>query len=326
MRRFWVLCGINLGFALLVGLVEPRFLSGSNLAVVAGNATAELLALGPLALLLIGGFLDLSLDGTAALSGVLAGTLMMRGVAWPSALLVGLTCGCMIGVLNGWSISYLRLNPLIVTLATWWLSQGLAYGITQATTPFGFPPSFQAFGQAGLFGIRLSVFVALAMVLGFEFWLQRTRFGAHVFVTGDNPLAGRMMGVSGGRVTRVLYLVAGLSASLIGLVTASRLNGSSVNAVDGLTLRVIAAAVIGGCSLAGGQGNIVNGLLGLLFMDLMVNAATMLGISPYWQKAIIGGVLLIAVLVDRVGSQSWLRVAWRPNFLRGGRWPQRRPR
>ena len=128
--------------------------------------------------------------------------------------------------------------------------------------------------------------------------LARTKFGRHVYIMGGNPEAGRLFGVQVDGLGIKLYVLMGFLAALIGIVLAARLDAAAPNVVDGMTMRVIAAAVIGGCSLSGGKGGVLAGLLGLLLLNMMTNAMVILGVNPYWQKSWIGAVLLLALVLD----------------------------
>ena len=306
MKRFIGLLVVNAVFVLFAWLFVPHFTSALNLNALVTNMAFEMLALGPLALLLIGGFFDLSLDGIVALTGIVAGMLMSSGVHPLVACGIALAVAGCFGTLNGWGVSRWGLNPLVLTMATWWIASGAATGVSSGITPYGFPDLFQALGQSQVLGVRVTVIYGIIAVVAFQFILAKTKFGARVYMTGDNPEASRMMGIGTDNITLALYVTSGLMAGLIGLVMASRLNAGSANAVDGMTLRVIAASVIGGCALSGGRGNIINGLLGLTLMSMFANSATLLGVSAYWQKAIIGSVLLVSILADQLGGRWFL--------------------
>ena len=173
-------------------------------------------------------------------------------------------------------------------------------GLTKALSPYGFPDAFQALGQSRLLGFRSVVLYAIVAVVILSIVLHYTKIGSHVYVSGDNRQSAELMGIGTTRLGIGMYvLVAGL-AGFIGLMVASRLNAASPIAVDGMALRVIAAAVIGGANLSGGKGTIVGGLLGLLLMHILGNAIIQLGVSPYWQKVLLGGILLLAVLIERI--------------------------
>jgi ribose transport system permease protein len=158
-------------------------------------------------------------------------------------------------------------------------------------------------GQERFLGIRIFVWYAIAVVGVLALVLARTKFGRHVYIMGGNPEAGRLFGVRVDKIGIQLYVLMGFLAAFVGVVLAARLDAGSPNAVDGMTMRVIAAAVIGGCALSGGKGNVLAGLLGLLLLNMLTNAATILGISPYWQKSLIGGVLLLALVLDVSGGR-----------------------
>jgi ribose transport system permease protein len=130
--------------------------------------------------------------------------------------------------------------------------------------------------------------------------LHLTKFGAHLYASGDNAQASEMMGINTHRLGVEVYILLGLLSGFIGLMMTSRLNAASPMAVDGMALRVIAASVIGGANLSGGEGSIIGGLLGLVLMSILSNATIQLGLSPYWQKAVLGGILLLAVILEAI--------------------------
>lgn len=305
MKRFVWLLIVNLVFVVFAWIGVPHFSSALNLNALITNMAFEMLALGPLTLLLIGGFFDLSLDGVVALTGVFVGMLMNDGVHPLIACLIALAVAGGFGFLNGWGVSRWKLNPLVLTMATWWIASGAATGISGGVTPYGFPEWFQVIGQTQFFGIRLNVIYGVVAIFLFQDFLAHTKWGAWIYVTGDSPNAAKMMGVKTENVTLALYIASGIMAGLIGIVVASRLNAGSANAVDGMTLRVIAAAVIGGCALSGGKGNVINGLFGLTLMEMFADSATLLGVNAYWQRAIIGSVLLVSIFTDQVGGRWW---------------------
>ena len=303
MRRIIGLSLTCLGFMAVMGIIAPTFISGTNLTSLFSNMALESIAMAGVTLLLVGRLFDLSVDGVVAMSGVICGKLIIADVPWELAVLVAMVSGALIGLLNGFLIMRLKINPLIATLGTWWVSAGIAFGLTRAISPYGFPDAFQAIGQARILDIRIYVWYAIAIVGVLAVVLSFTKFGRHIHIMGGNPEAGRLFGVQVEKIGIQLYTLMAILAAFIGIVMASRLNSGSPNVVDGMTMRVIAAAVIGGCALGGGKGNVVAGLLGLLLMNMLTNAATILGVSPYWQKMIIGVVLLLALVLDATSNK-----------------------
>ncbi len=302
MRRIAGLAAINGAFILAMGLAAPVFVSGPNLSVMLSNMALESIVMAGLTLLLVGRLFDLSTDGVVAVAGVVCGKLMVSDWNPIAAIGAALGVGLGAGLANGFLVMRLKINALIGTLATWWILTGIAFGLTKSISSYGFPPAFQAIGQARIWGIRIFVGYAIVIVGLLAVLLAKTKFGRHVYIMGGNPEAGRLFGVKVERIGIQLYVLMGLLAAFVGVVLAARLDAGAPNAVDGMAMRVIAAAVIGGCALSGGKGNVLAGLLGLLLLNMLTNAATILGVSPYWQKSLIGGVLLLALVLDAAGG------------------------
>ena len=300
MKRIIGLIIINIVLLVVLSLATPYFFSKSNLIVMFDNMALEAIALSGYTLLLIGGYFDLSIDGVVAITGITAGLLMTSGTHWALAVLVAMFVALGIGTINGIVVAKLKVNGLIATLTTWWICIGFSFGLTKALSPFGFPPIFQMLGQARFFGLRYIVVYAVVIAIVLSIVLHCTKIGSNIYVSGDNRQSAELMGINTTKLGIGLYILIGGLSGLIGLLVASRLNASSPLAVDGMALRVIAAAVIGGANLSGGKGSIVGGLLGLCIMSILSNAVIHLGVSPYWQKAVLGGILLLAVLSEKI--------------------------
>lgn len=300
MKRILGLIVINVALILILSLSTPHFFSRDNLVVLIDNMALEAIALSGYTLLLIGGYFDLSVDGVVALTGVTAGLLIVNGTDWRLSVLIAMLVALSIGLINGVVVAKLKINGLIATLTTWWICIGFSMGLTKALSPYGFPEAFQAIGQSRILGFRSFVLYALIAIVVLSIVLHYTKTGSNIYVSGDDRQSADLMGINTVRLGIGMYiLVAGL-AGFIGLMIASRLNASSPVAVDGMALRVIAASVIGGISLSGGKGTIIGGLLGLLLMHILSNAIIQLGVSPYWQKTMLGGILLLAVLTEQI--------------------------
>jgi ribose transport system permease protein len=285
--------------------------------VIVDNMGLDAVVMTGTVLLLAAGRFDLSIDGVASLSGVTAGKLMTGGgLPWEAAMLAGIGTGLVVGLVNGILIEAVGLNPLMTTLGTWWASSGIALGLTEGYSPYNFPQSFDNLGQATPATLMISVWYALAIVLVTAILLSFTRFGAHIFATGGNREAARLNGIKVRQIGILLYAFSGTLAAFAGVIFAARLSAASPAAFDGLALNVIAAAVIGGASLAGGRGSVIGGLLGLFLLEMLGNAAIYVGISPYWQKVISGVVLLVAVLADVLASRREKRAGEPTNWRR----------
>jgi len=300
MRRIIGLIAINILLVVILSIVSPYFLTRANLVVMADNIALETIILSGYALLLIGGYFDLSVDGIVSLTGVVAGLLMLKGIVWYLAIVVAFLMAVGIGTFNGIVVTKFKINGLIATLTTWWCCIGLSLGFTKAVPPYGFSETFQLLGQSHILGFKSFVLYAIIIFVVLSIILHWTKIGAWIYATGDNKITCEMMGINTAKLGIGLYALMGTLAGLVGLILASRLNAASPVATDGMALRVVAALVIGGVSLNGGTGTLIGGFLGLLIMHIFNNAVVQLGISPYYQKAILGTILLVAVLSERL--------------------------
>lgn len=282
---------------------NPDFFRAANFRVIVDNMGPQAMVLAATVLLLAAGRFDLSLDGTATLCGVVTGKALADwGMTTPTAIVLGLGVGVAIGLVNGLLIEYGGLNPLMTTLAAWWVTAGMSLGLTQSLTPSGFPTSFTRLGETRFLGQLMPVWYAVIFVTILAVILRYTKFGAHVYAVGGDREAARLNGIRTKRVGLTLYMLSGGAAALAGVAFSARLSSSPPQAFDGMALVVIAGAVIGGASLAGGRGSVIGGILGLLLLSLFGNASIYVGISPYWQKAISGVVLVVAVAADAIAE------------------------
>jgi ribose transport system permease protein len=295
-------------FIAAVGSYNSDFLRLENFRVIFDNMALDAVAMVGTVFLLAAGRFDLSIDGVANLSGITTGLSMTDwGVPWPIAVGCGLGTGLAVGLLNGVLIERYDFNPLMTTLGTWWATTGIALGLTKGYTPYGFPQSFANLGQANVGSVLIEVWYALAIVVVGAVVLRFTRFGFHVYATGGDRDASRLNGIKVVGIGVLLYALSGLLSGFVGTIFAARLASAPATAFDGLALNVIAAAVIGGASLTGGRGSVIGAALGLLLLNMLSNAAIYVGISPYWEKAISGAVLLIAVGADVAATRREAR-------------------
>lgn len=276
-----------------------NFPTSYNISAVLLNAAQNgILVTGMMLLMIAGGF-DLSVGSTLALAGVWAGV-VVGWWGWPAeaGLAVGLVVGAAAGLVNGLIVTRLGINALIATLATMTIFRGLTY-LTAGTgvTPIG--NEFKAYGQSVMFGIQMPFWVMLAVVALGAWAVARTRYFRQFYFIGGNTRAAKLSGIRVERLTTVGFIVMGVLAGLAGVLGASRLNSAVVSAGIGVELSVITATVLGGASLKGGEGTVIGGVLGVLFIALVQNAMIINGVGIYWQNIIIGLVLLLAVSLDR---------------------------
>jgi len=281
-------------------IASPHFLTETNLAsVVRQTAVINIIALG-MTLVIITAGIDLSVGSMLALAG-LFGTMAMRdGHSIPYAIATGVVAGLICGLLNGLMIALFRINPFIVTLGTMGIYRGLSLVISNGLPIHEIPQSFSYLGAGNLLGVPVVLWILLVAALFMHFILENTKLGRYSFAIGSNVDAAFYAGVPIKFHLTMVYALIGLLTGLAGMIEASRLMTGQPTAGQGYELQAIAAVVIGGGSLTGGEGSVIGTLVGAFVMGLLSNGSDLLGISPYWQQAIIGAVIIAAVGFDEL--------------------------
>ncbi len=270
-----------------------------NIAAVLLNAAQNgILVVGMMLLMIAGGF-DLSIGSILALSGVWSGVVVgWWGWPAPAGLAVGLVVGALAGLLNGLIITRIGINTLITTLATLTIFRGLTY-LTAGTGVTPISDAFAAYGQSMFLHLQSPFWVMLVVVALASWAVARTRFFRQYYFIGGNPRAAKLSGIRVQRLILIGFVIMGTLSGLAGVLGASRLNSAVVSAGIGVELSVITATVLGGASLAGGEGTIIGGVLGVLFIVLVQNAMIINDVGIFWQNIIVGVVLLLGVSLDR---------------------------
>jgi ribose transport system permease protein len=259
-----------------------------------------IVAIGMTILLVSGGF-DLSVGSTFGLAGAVTAMAIVSGVPEVIALLLGLATGTVIGLVNGFIIARIGINPFVTTLAMMSMVRGLLLVITRGRIIAGLPEAFGVLGQGNLFGIQNPIWISLLLVLIGDIFLRKSRFFRQNYYLGGNERAAALSGIKVERLKIFNYALTGALAAFSGILMTARLGAASVTAGTGLELKVITAVIIGGASLKGGEGTILGSFLGSLLMGILVGALTILGVDVYWNSSIIGATLLLAVLIDTLG-------------------------
>ena len=288
--------------ALFVGLsiATPHFLTSTNLSsVIRQTAVINIMALG-MTMIIIAGGIDLSVGSTLAMGGLLGTMAMESGAPISAGIAVGIFTGLVCGLLNGLMTTRLRINPFIVTLGTLGIYRGLALIISNGLPVHNVPQGFSFLGEGNLYAVPFVLWILLLCAVGVHVLLEYTRHGRYVFAIGSNPEAALYAGIAVAFHTTAVYTIGGLLTGLAGMIEASRLMTGQPTAGQGYELQAIAAVVIGGGSLRGGEGSVIGTLVGAFIMGLLANGSDLLGISPYLQQAIIGAIIILAVAVDEL--------------------------
>ncbi len=296
---------VVLALALFLTMASDNFLTKANInAIVLGLSFNAIVAVGMTVLMVSGGF-DLSVGSTLALAGAVAGYAMVFwDVPWPVGALLGLLAGVIVGLCNGLLVSKVKVNPLIATLGMMSVVRGLVLLLTSGFGIPNLPDAFNQIAQGKLFGIQFPVYFMIVCVVVGDILLRRSRYFRQSYFVGGNEKSARLSGIRVGRVQIVNYIIAAVMAAVAGLLLTGRFGSASVSAGVGVELQVISAVVIGGASLAGGEGTVLGALLGVTLMALISNGLNLLGINVYWQTIIIGAVLIIAVAADSLSRRN----------------------
>jgi ribose transport system permease protein len=267
-------------------------------------ATFGLLAIGELFVIITGG-IDLSVGSMTALTGVIVATLMVKGVgsipalSIPLSIIIVFILASFVGLWHGFSVTKMYIPPFIITLGTWLMARGLATYITR-----GYPIVFESdfpfliLGQGDIFQIPIMFIILVLIAIISSFTLNSTTLGRHIYAIGGNIEAARVSGVHVNRIRVYCYITSSGLACLVGIILASRLGQGTPTVGTAYELWAIAAAVIGGTSLFGGEGSVFGVILGAAIMGVMINGMVLLNISSYLQNVILGIVLVIAVTYD----------------------------
>jgi ribose transport system permease protein len=300
--RLIVLIVVCIAMAILTRSDEYGFvfLNGNNLLNIVRNASILIIIAVGQTITLTAKDVDLSVGSVLSLTSVLAAIMLKNyGFSVPAAIIAALAVGAFLGFVNGSLITYVGLPPFIATYGMLWVLFGFAYLILRGNVIYGFPPSFRVIGNGHLFGIPMPIVVMLIVFAAGYFVLYHTTLGRRFFATGANIEMARMSGVKVNRVVITAYVISGFLAALGGLVLIAYTNGSEARIGDNYLMPVLAVVVMGGTSLAGGEGNLVGTLIAALIMASIHNGMNILAVPAIWKSLVVGLLIIVAVLSDQ---------------------------
>lgn len=310
--RETILGGAILVMLLLIASRFSGFVAPSNLVNVF-NDTAPLiiLALGQMVVILTR-CIDLSVAANLALTGMVVALInvAMPGLPIPIIIVIAIMLGAFMGAINGLLVWKLSIPPIVVTLGTMTIFRGAIFLISDGkwVNSHEMSPAFKAFPRAELLGLPVMSWVAVTAVIGFGVMMSRTQFGRSIFAVGGNPHAAVYTGINVGRTQFWAFVASGALAGLTGYLWVARYAVAYVDIAGGFELEVVAACVIGGISIAGGIGSVGGAVLGAIFLGVVKNALPVVNISPFWQLAISGSAILIAVAFNARAGRNKGRI------------------
>jgi len=294
-----------IGLFIFLSIASPYFLSTTNLSsVVRQTAVINIMALG-MTLVIVSGGIDLSVGAILAFAGTIGTMAMAAGQPVWVGVIVGVLCGSAWGFVNGYLTTALKIPPFIVTLGTLGIARGLTLIISGGLPVVGLPKELAYLGEGTVAGIPFVLLVLIVCAVITHVVLHNTKLGRYTYAIGSNVDAAIYAGIPVKRYTTAVYAISGMLCGLASMIEASRLMTGQPTAGQGYELQVIAAVVIGGGSLTGGEGSVIGTLIGAFIMGLLSNGSDLLGINPYVQQAIIGAIIILAVALDEARKRRF---------------------
>ncbi len=292
---------VLLFLAIFGTLTSPYFLDSRNLVnILLQSSINAIVAIGMTFVIITGG-IDLSVGSVLALSGVIMGFMSKGGYGVFPTIIVGMGVGALFGWINGFLVDKGKIPPFIATLGTMSITRGLALILTGGLTLYGLSEGFKQFGSGYIFGfIPNPIVITFIVFFAAHFILTRTAFGLYVYAIGGNEEATRLSGIDVSKYKTYVYIISGVCAAIGGIILNARLNSAEPIAGSGYELNAIAASVIGGCTLSGGEGTVFGTIIGAIIMGMLQNILNLLNIQAYYQQLVIGLVIIGAVLMDRL--------------------------
>lgn len=280
-----------------------KFLTGANIMNILQQSTINgCVALG-MTLVIITGGIDLSVGSIMALSGMSMAMLMSSGVPAPLAVLLGVILAIILGMVNGFLISILKLQPFLVTLGTMSAYRGLTLIISNGLPMRGFSPSYTKFMNSlnGVFPVPVLILLIFTVIIFLV--IKYSKYGQYIFAIGGNEEATRLSGINTNYVKILTYALSGFACALSAIIFLGRLAAADPQAGNSYEMNAIAAAAIGGASLAGGKGSITGTMIGVLILQTLNNGLTLLNVQSFYQTFAIGLIIIIATIIDRYSSK-----------------------
>jgi len=300
---------------IFLSIRADNFLTADNGLNVLRQTSVNICIATGMTLIVLSGGIDLSVGSVLALCGAIAAGLLKNGLKIPSAdlfigftilgvVLAGILIGAVLGFFNGLVITKFKVPPFVATLAMLTIARGFTMLYTKGQPISNLGSDFAVIGTGWWLGIPVPVWIAAVVVLFAAFITQQTKLGRYIYAIGGNETAAKFSGINITKVKITVYAMAGALAAIGGIIVTSRLDSAQPNAGTSYELDAIAAVVIGGTSLSGGKGTVWGTVMGAIIIGVLNNGLVLLNVSPFWQQVVKGGVILLAVIIDKVGEKK----------------------
>lgn len=296
------LLGFIILLSIFVQLRNPSFLTLENIDDLIKNASIlSILTVGMMLVIVTRG-IDLSIGATLALSGMISALTVSvyPGLHPLLVILLGILVGTACGVIIGFLVARMSILPIIATLGMMNVYRGLTYLVSGGkwVSAYQMPASFKAIATGSILGINTLIFIAIIIYIFFYYFINHTRTGRQIYAVGSNPDSAKISGIKAEKILWLVYVIMGALAGLAGVLWVSRFASAQGDTAMGYELSVIAACVLGGVSIAGGSGKVSGVISGALLLGILNNALPLINVSPFWQKAIQGCIILLAVMIS----------------------------
>ena len=314
LKRFQSIIAL-LVLCIVLSLLTDKFFTAANgLNVLRQVAVNVCIATGMTLIVLTAG-IDLSVGSVLALCGAITAGLLKNGLQFASidlyvgftilgAMLAGIMVGALLGLFNGFAITSFKVPPFVATLAMLTIARGFTMLYTAGHPISNLGDGFAFIGTGSLLAIPVPVWIAAIVVLLAVFITQKTKLGRYIYAIGGNETAAKLSGIRINRVKLIVYSMGAALAAIGGVIVTSRLDSAQPNAGISYELDAIAAVVIGGTSLNGGKGSVLGTVIGAVIIGVLNNGLVLLNVSPFWQQVVKGGVILLAVIIDKAGEKK----------------------
>ena len=298
-----VLISLVIVTAVMAALSE-NFFTVSNLSSVLSNQSIiGIVVIGELLVLLTGG-IDISVGSVFGLSGTIAAVLLAQSVPAVWCILLGTASGLVVGILNGLFITRVRVTPFIVTLGMLGVVRGITFMLTGAKAVHISSSAFLFLDAGRLLFFPVPILILVIIGVLFDVGLKRTVIGGRIYAVGGDEQAARMLGMKVANIKLLVYALAGVLAAFAGVLGAAKVSSSTPLAGTGYEFDVIAAVIIGGALMEGGKGTVLGSVLGAIFIGVLRNSIVLLGVSPYWQQASSGLVIIVVIMASSLLARS----------------------
>ncbi|HHU91232.1 MAG TPA: ABC transporter permease [Clostridiaceae bacterium] len=296
-QSFYSFIGLALVFV-IASLIVKEFLTFNNIITVLRQGSVLLILSTGLTAVILTGNMDLSVGAASGLVGCLCAQLLKSGVPIPVVFVIGLITGAIIGIFNGFLVGIVKLPSFIATYGTNWVVAGLSIIIMNGDIIYGLPEGFTWLGTGYVGPIPFIIIVALIMVIVAYVMLQKTTFGRDIYAYGSNKDAALYSAVPIKKTLFSAFIMSGVTAAIAGILMTARLDAADSTMGDAYGLQTVAAVVVGGTSMLGGEGGITGTVIGAILLTIIVNVMNLLGITSFAQPMVVGIVILVMVLFD----------------------------